>query len=385
MQKKYNLLVPLAGAGSRMKNGGYSIPKPMIVAGDKTILEWGIQSIDHSECNLIFVIRQDHIMNFSIDSFLKSKFGDDIKIITTDINTRGSVESCYLAKDTINNNLPLIIFCPDVAFKPVYKPRPEHFNYAGHILTFKANSANYSYILKDDDGYVTQAVEKVVISEDASVGVYCFKTGKLFVSLAEQIISKDIKSQNEFYIAPMYNLITDSGKVTCESVEDMYIMGTPSEMDFFINVIWPYFLPRTFILCSDHSGYDKKQEIRQHLIEQGIKFIDCGSYSNKSCDYVEFIESAVTCHRHNPGSIILGFCRSGQGVNIAANKYKGIRSVLITDPNSARLGISHNAGNFFAIPYKVNNNDIPEIIKNLTTTMFQGGRHQNRVSKLESI
>src|SRR5690606_24303882 len=116
--------------------------------------------------------------------FLK-KYGD-VKVVISEQDTKGSASTCLLAKDLINNDLPLIIFCPDVSFYPKFKPTEEAFKHEGHILTFKANSSNYSYVSLNDHGFVTKAVEKMVISEDASVGIYCFKTGKLFVETAEQ-------------------------------------------------------------------------------------------------------------------------------------------------------------------------------------------------------
>lgn len=385
-QKKYTLLVPLAGKGQRMIDGGFKLPKPMILAGNKTILEWGLDSIDYSECDLVFVVRQDHISNFSIDSFLKYKYGKDITIVPTYSDTSGSLDSCMLAKEYIDKEKPLIVFCPDVAFsKPRYIPKSSDFVNFGHILTFKANSSNYSYVRTDDKGFVIQTAEKTIISSDASVGVYCFQTARLFFQYATSMISSNLKEKNEFYIAPLYNLLIKDGlKVTQEKIEIMYIMGTPEELAFFNNVIYKYFLSKTFILCSDHSGYTRKQEAIKYFKESpDFKFIDCGCYSTKDCDYVEFIEEAVKVHRTIPGSVILGFCRSGQGVNLTANKYKDIRGVLVSDGLGARLGIEHNAANFFAIPEgKTDNKGLLDIITEIKKSQFMGGRHQNRLSKI---
>jgi len=129
--KKYNLLVPLAGRGQRMIDGGYSMPKPLIFAGDRRIIDYSLDSIDRSECNLIFVVRRDHICNFSIDKTLVSKYGEDIKIVVTDEDTRGSVESCYLAKEYIDDDLPLIICTSDIYFEPVFTPTDDMFENDG--------------------------------------------------------------------------------------------------------------------------------------------------------------------------------------------------------------------------------------------------------------
>lgn len=381
--KKYNILVPLAGRGQRMIDGGYLFPKPMILAGDRHIIDYSLGSVDTSECNLIFVVRRDHICNFSIDKSLKRKFGDDITLVVADEDTQGSVSSCYLAKDKINNDIPLIIFCPDIYFEPKFVPSDEIFNNDGFILTFKANSANYSYVQCDSDGYVTKTAEKIVISDDASVGVYCFKDGKTFIRLAELATTSGQKSKGEYYICPLYNiLIANGGKIKTGQVPTMYVMGTPEEMSFFKDVIFPYFLPRSFIVCCDHSGYDLKEKTINFLKNCGIPYVDCGCYSNDDCDYSDYVSQAIEIKKYFPGAIILGFCRSGQGVNMCANKNQGIRSVLVTTKQAAALGIKHNAANFFAIAAgHTTYDEAYEIVNAIMTEKFEGGRHQNRLMK----
>lgn len=380
--KKYNVLVPLAGKGQRMIDGGYRFPKPMILAGDRHIIDYSLGSLDTSECNLIFVIRRDHVCNFAIDKALKSKFGEDITLVVADEDTQGSVSSCYLAKTHIDNEVPLIVFCPDIYFEPKFVPTDDMFKDDGHILTFKANSANYSYV-QQEKGFVTKTAEKIVISDDASVGVYCFKNGKTFLRLAELATASGLKSNKEYYVCPLYNImIANGGKVRTQQIPIMYVMGTPDEMAFFKDVIFPYFLPRSFILCADHSGYDAKESARKTLKSTGIPFVDCGCYSNDDCDYSDYVCQAVETKRYFPGALILGFCRSGQGVNICANKFPGIRGALVSTSHAASLGIRHNAANFFSIPAgQTTEEELAEILRVLRTEKFEGGRHQNRLQK----
>ena len=96
--KKYNLLLPIAGKAQRFIDAGYTMPKPLILAKDKHVINWALDSVNLSECNLIFIVRVDHIYNFSIDKILKQKFGGDITIVTVDKVTRGALETCTLAK-----------------------------------------------------------------------------------------------------------------------------------------------------------------------------------------------------------------------------------------------------------------------------------------------
>jgi RpiB/LacA/LacB family sugar-phosphate isomerase len=383
--KKYNLIVPLAGKGQRMIDGGYAFPKPLILVGNRHIIDYATDSVDTSECNLIFVIRRDHICNYAIDKVLKKKYGDDISIVVAETDTQGSVSSCYLAKRLIDNDVPLIVLCPDIYFEPAFKPTDEMFQNDGLILTFKANSPNYSYVRLDDNNIATMTAEKMVISDNASVGVYCFKSGKIFLQIVEEAMATDLKSKNEFYICPLYNLlINNGGIVKTQPVSNIYIMGTPDEMDFFKSAVFPYFLPRSFILCSDHSGFDLKEEAIKIIEELNIPYIDCGCFSNDDCDYKDYIFWAIETKQYFPGAIVLGFCRSGQGVNICANKYQGIRSALITTAEAASLAIKHNAANFIAIASGLTHKEeLKNIIKTLMIEKFEGGRHQNRLQGIK--
>lgn len=382
--KRYNLLVPLAGKGQRMIDGGYRFPKPLIMAGDKTIIEHGLNSIDLLDANLIFVVRRDHIHNWAIDRALKRMFSHrvegDIKFVVAERETAGSVDSCYLAKDLIDNDLPLVVFTSDVEFAPVFRPDAQTFENDGLLLTFKANSDRYSYVQKDELGYVTKTAEKVVISEDANAGVYCFKAGSTFCRLAEATMALP----GEHYLAPLYNLlIAAGGKVRSLGVRDMYIMGTPDELKFYEKAVFPYSLPRGLILCSDHSGFDRKNELVEYLSRTKVPFFDVGCPSDNDCDYADYIGRAMELRKYYPGYIIMGFCRSGQGVNICANKHEGIRAVLARDREGASLGIRHNAANFISIAAGiVHGDELEAIADTVMRESFEGGRHQNRLQKL---
>ena len=94
MTKKYNLLIPMAGRGQRFVDAGYKVPKQLIYVKEKQLIDLSLESVDTSECNLIFVVRDDQICNFHIDDILKNKFGEEISIVSTDGLTDGSVCSC---------------------------------------------------------------------------------------------------------------------------------------------------------------------------------------------------------------------------------------------------------------------------------------------------
>lgn len=383
---KANILVPMAGAGSRFAKEGYVMPKQLIMVDDTQMLDWSLKSIaDKDDCNLIFCVRQEQINNFSIDKILKSRYGKNIKIVVVDKLTDGSVSTCLLAKKYIDNDLPLIIYTLDVFFEPFFSPVDMPTDVDGFLLTFKSNNPAYSYAQLDSKGLVEKTAEKEVISEHAAVGVYGYKSGKLFVKYAERMITQDIRTKGEFYVCPLYNLMIEDGlKVKTKQVEKMHLMGTPDELNFFTSHTLKRFGDKPIALCADHSGFKLKEIAKTVLLSNNLQFIDFGTFVNKDCDYNDYVSQVVEFI--NKGSVDFGFafCRTGQGINIAANKNKGIRAALTFDEYTAEMAIRHNCANFFSIPQKyVTEKELDKMVKVWKDSTFDGGRHMIRVQKVE--
>jgi|TARA_B100000035_G_scaffold182420_2_gene155730 RpiB/LacA/LacB family sugar-phosphate isomerase len=381
--KKYNLLLPIAGKAQRFLDAGYTMPKPLILANHKHVIDWSLESVDYSDCNLIFIVRLDHIYNFSIDKILKQKFGNDIEIVVLDKITRGALETCVLAEKYIDNDIPLLIYTPDVYFEPQFKPSTIPSDCDGFLLTFLANSPDHSYSQCDINGKVSRVVEKEVISEHANVGLYYFNSGKEFLKYGKEVIDNNMLVKNEFYIAPMYNLMIRDGKyVSCADTEKMHVLGTPSTLEFFSERVTTKFGTKPIALACDHSGYDLKEKTKTILEMKGIEYTDVGTYVDKSCDYFDYVSQAVALIKSNDCDHAISFCRSGQGVNLAANKFDDILSALIFDSYTAEFSVKHNCANHFAIPSKyVDVKTMEEIIDKLITTSFDGGRHFTRLKK----
>ena len=382
--KKYNLLLPIAGKAQRFIDAGYTMPKPLILARNKHVIDWALESIDTSYCNLIFLVRVDHIYNFSIDKILKQKFGEDITIVKVNTVTRGALETCTLARDHIDNELPLIIYTPDVHFGPTFNPNNIEKNSDGFLLTFTANSPDHSYSEYGQDGIVTNVVEKEVISKEANVGLYHFRTGKMFLKYADEVIENNLLVKNEFYIAPMYNLmIRDGLKITAANTEKMHVLGAPHQFEFFVKRVITRFVDKPIALASDHSGFDIKKQCKDILDTMALPYIDVGTFTNKSCDYPDYVLQVTKLIQTNECSHGISFCRSGQGANITANKVKGIISALCFDEYMAQHAIKHNCANHFSIPSKyVDKAKLESILEIMLNTSFDGGRHFNRLFKL---
>lgn len=385
--KKPNVIIPMAGLGSRFQKEGFTVPKQLIRVKENHLIDISLSCLKTDECNLIFIIRDEHVYNFRMDEILKQKFGNDIKVIVLYHLTRGSVESCLYAKEYIDNDAPLIIHTLDIEFSPEYDPYDMYLNSAdGIILTFKSNSTNYSYA-KTVNAKVVETAEKKAISSDACVGIYGFNRGSDFVKYAEKMIALDIRTNNEFYIAPLYNLLIEDGlKIITKPVEKMLVFGTPDEYRFYKNNAIKTLAKtdKPIALCADHSGYQAKELFKEVLQELNFKFIDFGTYVDRDCNYKDYIAQAVKSLDEGDCDFAFGFCRTGQGVNMCANKFKGVRSALIYDENAMEMAIRHNCANFFSIPAKFSTKKLLRRFLEIGRShSFDGGRHQVRIQDLE--
>ena len=383
---KPNILVPMAGLGSRFIKEGFKVPKQLINIKDKHLIDISLDCLDYEGCNLIFVVRDETVYNHHMDELLRKKFGDDIKVVVLDKLTDGSVCSCLYAEEYIDNDAPLVIHTLDIEFRPVFNPHVlTEMDADGLLLTFKSNSANYSYAKVGDDGFVTETAEKKAISNNACVGIYGFKKGSDFCKYARDMIKRDLRTKNEFYISPLYNLfIEDNKQIKTQSVDKMHVFGTPDEFHFYKDNVTRRIGDKPIAICSDHSGFEAKEIFKQVLDEHGLEYIDFGTVLNRDCDYRDYIASAVKSISERDCDYGFGFCRTGQGVNICANKYKGIRSALIYDSFAMEMAIRHNCANFFAIPSRgIDHETLDKYLYLCANHTFDGGRHQIRIQELE--
>ena len=137
---------------------------------------------------------------------------------------------------------------------------------------------------------------------------------------------------------------------------------------------------------SDHGGFALKEKVREHLESLGHEVLDCGCFSTESCDYPDFGRAAAeavargTCER---GIVI---CTTGIGISIAANKVRGVRCALCTDPLMAEMTRRHNDANMLAMGAGIVGYNLAErMVDVFLSTEFEGGRHARRVDKIMAI
>ena len=225
----------MAGAASRFIKEGYKDSKPLIDVFGLPMIVRVIDNLPISN-NYTFIIRKDFHDGSRLKSLLLS-LKPNCNIIEIDCLTNGAAETCLLAKRFINTSDSLLIANCDQIQEWDTNHFINHINntiYDGIIITFTSNSPNNSYV-EVKNGFVVRCVEKDVISDIATTGVYYWRKGSDFVKCAEQMIARNIRTNNEFYVCPVYNeLIANGGKVSIYQIEKHYPIGTPNDLKRYL-------------------------------------------------------------------------------------------------------------------------------------------------------
>ena len=137
---------------------------------------------------------------------------------------------------------------------------------------------------------------------------------------------------------------------------------------------------------SDHGAFAMKEHLKQYLTEQGHQVVDCGTYSTDSCDYADFAKAAAQLVASGDCDRGIVMCTTGVGISIAANKVRGIRCALCSEPYSAEMTRRHNDANMLAMGGAlIGTNMADRIVDVFLNTEFEGGRHQRRIDKLTAL
>ena len=231
-----NVLIPMAGAGSRFEQAGYTFPKPLIEVNGKPMIQVVVENLN-LEANFIFLVQKSHRQKYNLDTLL-NLITPGCKIIEVDGVTEGLAVTTLLAKELINNDNPLLIANSDQfvewnSNEFMYKMQETKAD--GGIVTFKATHPKWSFAKTDNEEYITEVAEKNPISDIATVGIYYWAKGSDYVQAAEQMISKNIRTNNEFYICPTFNeSISNGNKIKNFPIDKMWGLGTPEDLRYFI-------------------------------------------------------------------------------------------------------------------------------------------------------
>ena len=139
-------------------------------------------------------------------------------------------------------------------------------------------------------------------------------------------------------------------------------------------------------LASDHAGYDLKETIKSYLTEKQYEVIDLGPYSSDSVDYPDFAKKLTNEVLTKKAEFGIGICGTGIGISISCNRVKGIRAALCSEPVSAELTRKHNNANILNLGARIVGDELAKgIVEVFLNTEFEGGRHQRRIDKIESM
>ncbi|MDA7641985.1 glycosyltransferase family 2 protein [Candidatus Marinimicrobia bacterium] len=239
-----DIVIPMAGKGSRFVDGGYANPKPFIDVMGKTMIENVLTNLKVESARFILIARKEHIEDYpEVIKEIQDKY--NVVFLPIDITTEGAACTVLFAREFIDSNNPLIIANSD----QIVDIDVQNFvsdclgrNLDGSILTFKDpyKSNKWSFAKTDKSGLVTEVKEKEAISDIATVGIYMFKKGKYFVDNALDMIVRNDRVNNEFYVCPVYNYaIRNNKKIGIYNIpfDTMHGIGTPEDLKKFINKI----------------------------------------------------------------------------------------------------------------------------------------------------
>jgi HAD superfamily hydrolase (TIGR01509 family) len=234
--KKMNVLIPMAGAGSRFASAGYTFPKPLIEVNGKPMIQVVVENLN-IDAHYIFLVQKEHYEKYNLKQLL-NLISPECDIIQVDGLTEGAACTTLLARDLINNDEPLLMANSDQfvewnSNECLYAFTADAID--GGIVTFKATHPKWSFAKIGDDGFVTEVAEKNPISDNATVGIYFWKKGSDYVKYADQMISNNIRTNNEFYVCPVFNeAIADDKKIRVKQIEKMWGIGTPEDLNYFL-------------------------------------------------------------------------------------------------------------------------------------------------------
>jgi NDP-sugar pyrophosphorylase family protein len=227
----------MAGEGSRFKSAGYVLPKPMIMVNNKTMIQTVCENINLNG-KYIFVVKKDDLIKYDIENHIKS-FCNNYEIVVQEGKLEGAVLSALLAKEYIDNNEHLLVVNSDQYIEwDSNKDINNIINSGvdGSILTFNSNETKWSYVKRNEYNIIEKVSEKNVISNEATCGIYYWNKGSDFVKFANDMIQKNIKVNNEFYICPVFNeAILNKKIISPYPIKKMYGLGTPEDLENFLN------------------------------------------------------------------------------------------------------------------------------------------------------
>lgn len=238
-----NIVIPMAGAGSRFTQAGYTFPKPLIEVKNKPMIQVVVDNLRPADFlgdyKFTFIVQKGHYDKYAL-KYLLGLIAPECNIVITDWLTKGAACTVLLASEHIDNDDDLLLANSDQFLEGGISDFLESCKNQEHdasIMTFKATHPKWSFARLWSDWFVEEVAEKKPISDNATVGLYYFKKGSDFVKGAQNMIRKNIVVNGEFYVCPVYNeLILDDKRVSIFDIWNrMHGIGTPEDLNRFLD------------------------------------------------------------------------------------------------------------------------------------------------------
>ena len=255
--KTLNIVIPLAGKGSRFEQAGYSFPKPLIDVNGEAMIMRVVENlhptVEWQDIKFHFIVQKEHMEKYDLMNVLKQA-ANPYEFTITEISgqTEGAACTVLMASQHFNNDDPLMFANSDQIIDSdamslwfgyilgLAERSSDQEQVDGAIMLFEANHPKWSYARtakSNGELRVFEVAEKKMISNAATTGIYWFKKGKDFVEAASEMIRKDIRTNNEFYVCPVYNELILADKVIAGLEIDpnaMHGIGTPEDLQSYL-------------------------------------------------------------------------------------------------------------------------------------------------------
>lgn len=239
---KTNIVITMAGRGSRFYDAGYTVPKYEIDAHGHSLFEWSMASLRNflnSECRVIYVCLAENRSGDYVRARSAAMGLKDVHVVEVDEVTDGQATSAYVSRHVWQQGAALLIYNIDTYVDP-RSLRPEDIPAGsdGWVPCFRVPGDHWSFVKVGESGWAVDLEEKRRISDNASVGLYWFASADEYVKAYETFFADPANLvRGERYVAPLYKFLIDRNKKISMAdlpVGDVHVLGTPAELDAFL-------------------------------------------------------------------------------------------------------------------------------------------------------
>jgi NDP-sugar pyrophosphorylase family protein len=236
-----DIVIPMAGYGSRFTKAGFHLPKPLIDVNGQPMIRRVIENLKPAlPHRFIFLALEEHLQKYNLSRLLPEWAGSQTVCVPVRQVTEGAACTVLLAREFLRPDHDMMIANSDQLVDvscTEYITWSRQENVDGSILVFEDNDLKWSYARVNPAGEIVEVAEKKAISSLATVGIYYFRSGQHFVKAADQMISKNIRVNNEFYVCPVYNeMIQKKQRLMPWKIAKsaMHGIGTPEDLAIYL-------------------------------------------------------------------------------------------------------------------------------------------------------